>query len=265
MPTLSLEFKYRKNEGLVVSPGELQALYLYGITIQDRSGKELSEETYRFFIQSAQSEIEKYLGLKLNKQIYTESLDFYGDEFRSFGYIQTTYPVAKPMKLTGFLGQVKQIEYPTQWLSSRKSSDEETYYRRIFIVPTQSAIVETNGVSMLYSGVLPNIGMMGWSHIPNYWNAEYCTGFSVIPKDILDVIGKIASISVLNIAGDIALGQSALASYSLSLDGLSQSIATTNSATNAAYGARIGQYTKDIKDALGKLKSYYTGIRATSM
>lgn len=265
MPTLSLEFKYHKNEGLIISPSELQELYFYGITIQDRSGKELSLDTYKHFIGAAQKEIEKYLGIKLCKEIIRENLDFMGDEFRQFGYIQTTYPVVKPMKLTGFLGQVKQLEYPSQWLSSRRTSDGETYYRRIFLVPAQNAEVSSSGVSVLYSGVLPNTGMMGMRYIPNYWSVEYCTGFDTIPEDIVDVVGKLASLGIFNIAGDIALGQAALANYSLSIDGLSQSIGTTNSATNAAFGARIINYQKEIKDSLSKLRSFYRGVGIVSM
>lgn len=265
MPVLSLDFKYRKNEELVLSPQEMQMLYFYGVTIQDRSGKELSKEVFRHFILAAQKEIEKFLGIKLKKQKITESLDFFGDEFRSWGYIQTTYPVNQPLKLVGFLGQVKQLEYPSQWLSSRKTSDGETFYRRIFIIPTQSATVEMSGVSMLYSGVLPNVGMAGYQHLPNYWHAEYITGFDVIPQDIIDVVGKLAAIGIFNIAGDIALGQAALANYSLSIDGLSQSVGTTNSATNAAFGARIINYQKELKDSLEKLKSYYRGVGCLSM
>lgn len=34
---------------------------------------------------------------------------------------------------------------------------------------------------------------------------------------------------------------------------------------NAAFGARIIQYYKDIKDSLAKLKSYYRGIGVASM
>lgn len=265
MSTLTLSFKYRKNEDLIFSPNELQEIYLYGINIQDKTGKELSSEVYRFFIQSAQQEIEKYLGIKFKMQIYTESLDFYGDDFRSFLYTPTTYPVVKAISLTGFLGQVQQLKYPSQWLVSRKTSDNETFYRKLFVVPTQSGTVQTSGVSMLYSGVLPNIGMMNWKYIPNYWSASYITGFKNVPRDIMDVVGKIASIGILNVAGDIVLGTAALANYSLSVDGLSQSIGTTMSATNAAYGARILQYSKEIKDSLSKLKSYYRGLEMVSM
>lgn len=265
MPTLTLDFKYKFNDESILSGDELRALYMYGITIQDRSGKSISPEVTNHFVLAAQKEIEKYLGIKLRLQMVEESLDFYGDEFRSWGYVQTTYPVNRPESLTGYLGQVKQLQYPSQWLTSRKTSDQETYYRRIFIIPTQSATVEMSGVSMLYSGVMPNVGMTMYTYLPNYWSAKYLTGFSRIPQDIIDVVGKLASIGLFNIAGDIALGQAALANYSLSIDGLSQSVGTTNSATNAAYGARIINYQKELKDSLEKLKSYYRGVGCLSM
>ena len=132
-------------------------------------------------------------------------------------------------------------------------------------MPVQGGEVTTSAASILYSGVLPSLGMDGWRDIPNYWTIEYCTGFNVIPEDLLDVIGKLASIGIFNIAGDIVLGQAAIANYSLSIDGLSQSIGTTMSAENSAYSARIKMYKDEIKDSLAKLRSYYRGVGVISM
>ena len=68
-----------------------------------------------------------------------------------------------------------------------------------------------------------------------------------------------ASLGPLNIAGDL-LGGAGVASQSLSIDGLSQSIATTSSATNAGYGARIINYERQIKDNVKSLRDFYKGI-----
>lgn len=65
--------------------------------------------------------------------------------------------------------------------------------------------------------------------------------------------------------GDIVLGTAGVANMSLSLDGLSQSIGTTASATAAAYSARIIQYMKEIKESLSQLKGVYRGIALTSI
>jgi hypothetical protein len=66
----------------------------------------------------------------------------------------------------------------------------------------------------------------------------------LIPDDIVNVVAKIASIDILGIAGDAILA--GVASMSTSIDGISESVSTTASATNATYGAHIIQYQKEI-------------------
>ena len=81
-----------------------------------------------------------------------------------------------------------------------------------------------------------------------------------MPVNILDLIGMLASFGPLNIFGDL-IAVAGIANVSLSIDGLSQSIGTTSSATNAGYGSRIIQYTKQIKDQIPLLRRYYKGTR----
>lgn len=73
---------------------------------------------------------------------------------------------------------------------------------------------------------------------------------------ILRAVGITSALLPLNIAGDLIAG-AGVASQSLSLDGLSQSIATTASATSAGYGARVIQYTKELTTLISNLKSKY--------
>jgi hypothetical protein len=76
---------------------------------------------------------------------------------------------------------------------------------------------------------------------------------------IRDIIGMKAAMGPLNIAGDLIAG-AGIASKSISLDGLSQSISTTSSATNAGYGSRIIQYTKQIDGMMEGMRERYQGI-----
>ena len=64
MPTLTLTVKYRKNQGIIMSPSELDALYFYGVTITSKDGTALSSEVKRAYIMAAQEEIEKFLGIQ---------------------------------------------------------------------------------------------------------------------------------------------------------------------------------------------------------
>ena len=97
-----------------------------------------------------------------------------------------------------------------------------------------------------------------------YWRVRYLTGFTEIPTDLLNVIGKTAAINIFHIAGDLILG-AGIASFSLGVDGLSQSISSTSSATNAGYGARILGYQDDIKKMMPILIAKYGGFTVTTL
>ena len=81
-----------------------------------------------------------------------------------------------------------------------------------------------------------------------------------MPMDLINLTGKLASFGPLGIAGDLILG-AGIASQSIGVDGLSQSISSPSSATNAGYGARIIQYQKEIKEAIPRIKLVYDEIK----
>ena len=81
-----------------------------------------------------------------------------------------------------------------------------------------------------------------------------------MPMDLINLTGKLATFGPLGIAGDLILG-AGIAAQSIGVDGLSQSISSTSSATNAGYGARIIQYQKEIAETVKRLKLVYDEIR----
>jgi len=267
MPTITYTAKYKKNTGLMISPSELLALYFYGINIQSDEGIEFDLETVRYYILTAQREIENYLDIKLNPQLINETLSYYDtDHYGRFPIFPTKYPVAEVYSLIGLLARAEQIIYPKEWLKTNIDPDG-MYPKRFSLVPTGSGAGVSGNADVIITGILRDIGLRSYGNIPDYWDCQYRTGFEYdqIPFDIMNVVGKLAAIGIFNIAGDIALGQAALANYSLSIDGLSQSIGTTNSATNAAFGARIINYTKEIKATLDRIKLSYRGYNFASM
>lgn len=66
-------------------------------------------------------------------------------------------------------------------------------------------------------------------------------------------IGLRAAAGALNTAGDLIIG-AGIANISRSVDGLSTSIGTTSSATNAGYGARVRQHERELKALLPGLR-----------
>lgn len=265
MPQISFSVKYRKNEGIVMTPEELEHLYFYGISIRSQDGTVISNDTIKVQIKSAQQEIEKFLDIRLFPKFIEQSYSYYRDDYwHKFPILKMKLPVSKALSLTGFLNGIEQIRYPQDWLNIKKDT-EGHYYKLINIIPTGSINMQSSG-SVLLTGITAYYGLTAFNDLPNYFDVQYVTGYSAsnMPFDLIDVVGKFAAIKLLHIAGDLILG-AGIASISLGIDGLSQSVSSTSSATNAGYGARIIGYYRDIDNYLKRLKNFYRGINMTAL
>lgn len=267
MGQLTLIIKYKKNSGLILSVSDIWTTYLYGITIQGGDGSAFSDETMRTYILAAQKELENYFNLLFVKQLVdNETTSYYRDDYWThFPILQTKFPVREPMSLIGMLAKMEQIVYPQAWLFCEKDM-AGIGKRRISVVPTGASTTQGNA-NVILTGITSQIGFQRFENIPDYWNMQYITGFDLkkMPWDLINVLGMMASMGPLNIAGDLILGSAGIASMSLGIDGLSQSISTTSSATNAGYGARIIQYAKQIKETSAKIKLVYDEFKFMSM
>jgi len=268
MAQLNLQVPYKVNSS-VISVAELKTVYLFGISIRDGNGNELPDSTFQFYIDAATKEVEKKLAIKTLEQSITESRDYSVESMVNWAYISTTYPVKKACALQGFYGNPEdnqpQVLYPEEWITTKKTNnnDQERYWRQIHLVATGTGSVTTTDGANVFPFIYPFARL--FNRIPNYWRVTYITGFKVVPDDLTNIIGKMASIGLLNIAGDLILSSAGLASTSLSIDGLSQSISTTASATSAGYNARLLQYTKEIEASWVNLRRYYKGITMISL
>jgi hypothetical protein len=253
--------KYKKNTGLIMSPTELRDLYFYGVDIKSKDGSTIPVYIWESQIKSAQQEIEKFLGIKFQRQMITETLHYFRDDYmNSLPILNTSFPVYKPLTLIGRINNTEQVKYPSEWLSSYVASDE-AMTRRISLIPTGSSTAATN---VLLIGVMAQLGIRSLEMVPNYWTVQYLTGWAPkrLPMELLDVTGKWAAIKMFHVAGDLILG-AGIASLSLGIDGLSQSISSTSSATNAGYGSRIIGYLKDVDNTLKRIVGVYKGINFT--
>lgn len=258
MPQITFTAKYTVNTKNPFSAQDLRDKFLAGIP-NDFKGQKISDDTIEFYIQSAKEILESYLGLKLDRQVIIESEHYYQDDWTQWGYIKATYPVMCALALDGFLGTTKQISYPKEWLSTRKTSDGKTYSRQFQLVPIGGTLDYTN-TSALYMG--SGYPLMGWWRtnrgVPNYWQIQYITGFpnDKIPSDILQAIGMLATIPLLGIYSDMFISNRGLglgvASKSISLDGLSQSVSSYANGKTGIFGARMEQYAEQLWGVKGK-------------
>ncbi|RDE12123.1 MAG: hypothetical protein C4K49_10600 [Candidatus Thorarchaeota archaeon] len=185
--------------------------------------------------------------------IYTDEefpYDFDPDTWLNFGFVQLRHsPI---IEVTRF-----ELVGPTESsiLDLREWARVEKDFGQLHAFPRNQ---------MLYGPFLGAYGtVLLWQmkRYPQGLEIDYESGFEnsdAVPADLRDVIGKWSACKMLNITGDGILP--GFSSQSVSLDGLSESFSSTQSPTNAYFGARINQYLKEIADWLSKNKYKYGGI-----
>ncbi len=266
MPTLNFVIKNHKNSGLIINSKELLSLFFYGVDIFNQQGTGIGATTFEAYIRKAQQEFEKKFSIKVVKQAIEERSDYYRDEFIGTGFIKTKYTVNTPYLLEGWLGENRQLSYPSDWLTSNKVNGRGIT-RQILVVPGSNSSAVAINNAFFTGQTFPYLGMVNTNSIGSYWKVGYITGFGCgedFPYDLMEAIGKLASINVFNMLGDIILG-AGIASQSISLDGLSQSISSTASATSAGFGARIITYQKEIAEYTKSMQTLYKGLTLTSI
>lgn len=245
------------NTATVITPDQLREFYLFGVNLQDDNGTEMSDDMMTHYINAAMRWLEAQIpGLLLQPTTITnETHDYYYDDYLKFGIIQTKYfPVTDVAAYNvQFPLQTQVLTFDPTWLNVNSISGQ------INLIPSQgslSAIIIGAGGSflpLLYGGL---------DHVPDIIKITYTAGFptDAVPENIMDIVGMKAALGPLNIAGDLIAG-AGVASKSLSIDGISQSINTTASAMYTGYGAKMEYYQNKIKEEIANLRHYYEGIQ----
>jgi hypothetical protein len=239
----------------ILTVEQLKQRYLFGVDFRDDTGKFLDDSVFQHYIMSAIEWFEHELDIKLLETTIVEKQDYYASDYQAYNFLQLdNYPVISvdEFNVQYPTGQTV-VNYPAEWLRIDKVKGH------LRVVPTAGTLSEILiGAGGSYLPAIYN----GLGTLPDLFEIRYTAGFEDcrIPANILDLIGMFASLGPFNIFGDLIAG-AGIANVSLSIDGLSQSIGTTSSATNAGYGSRIIQYLKQIKEQIPMLRRYYKGIR----
>lgn len=244
----------------ILTVEELKRIYLFGVNLTEDTGAEYPDELYAHFIRSAISEIEMLLDVPLVPTPLVERHDFYRRDYEHYMFLQLEkYPVLSVEKLAlEYPSETTIIEFPLDWIRLDKKGGQ------IQVLPARGNFTQT--LVSAGGGYLPLV-FGGADFIPDLIRVEYTAGFELgaLAPLVKDVIGKKASYGPFNTAGDLIVG-AGIANKSISIDGLSTSVGTTSSATNAGYGARLIQYKTELKDQMPRLQRFFgKSIRLTAV
>lgn len=237
----------------VISVADLKQNYLFGLDLTSPNGTPFPDALFQFYIQAAVSWLEKRLDLPIRTTTYTnERHDYYVEDFRRYCFIQLDhYPVISVQSCALNLpGQSNPTYFDQTWIEVDQDTGE------------MNVIPNGGGTNVLALGpgstFLPFL--LHQRMVPRAFSVSYTAGFvNGVPEEIVEVVAKIASYGPLNIAGDL-LGGAGIASQSIGIDGLSQSINTTSSPMFSGYGARLNIYAKEVAEQIPTLRRYYKGI-----
>jgi len=247
-------------DDLLVSVERLKRHELKGCDLTDNDGVPLPLETFEEAIREATDELAAEIDATLRPTLVTEKHDYDLSKYQCFGWFQLDrVPVAEIISVEmKFQGSGYNLVFPPAWINTI-----DPMFATFNLVP-QTGTLEQFLVAQggMGGGALMPVlrpGIYKWW--PALFEIQYRAGFDLgeVPERLQKAIALKAAIEILNIAGEMILG-SGIASQSIAIGGLSQSVATTSSATNAGHGALILQYERQLKKLVPSIRRQFHGV-----
>jgi hypothetical protein len=263
--------------GEVYTPDDMRYTMLWGIdtVAADIAQSEFDDEQFRQIVNEAVSEFEAYLTMDIRRKKYVtnpdssleqsrfwrEGVDYTHEEdpydfdpiqWKNYGFLQLRHwpllEITRAQWLSPVKGEIMDM-VENNWLRPYKQ------FGQVRMFPQGGF---TYGPYSVYG---PLWSHNNSAHYPGAFEFDYETGYKTaefVPDGLRGTIGKYAAIKALAVVGDGLLA--GFSSQSVSLDGLSESFSSTQSATSAYFGARIKQYSDEITAWLNKNRYKYSPV-----
>jgi hypothetical protein len=254
--------------GDVVTPDDIRFTYMWGTDLKAANGQSYTDEQIRYFINASMEAIGRELeitltrkkvksnakGRGLKKRVdYDVNEDFYRfsyDKIARYGMITTKLrPIinVERVALVGRLGMNYDLH---DYVVDYEKGAIKLLKRPIKPSFTSRALAQS-------------IGPYGAESYTAYmfYEIDYEAGYETaldVPADLREIVAKHAAVSMLNVVGDGLM--SGFSSSSLSMDGMSESFSSTQSATSAYFGARIKEYKDDIANYIKNNKRKFNNL-----
>lgn len=278
--------------GLLVSPQELRYDELFGNPlIAEADSFTFTDEQLLDYARLAIAFMERELNIDILPRLvrYQDRIDGNGNEIARTDIDDADYltKLSTRKQETGLY--IRETGYPYRVIAARKEARVKLRRRPVrdvltakFADPyTSTSIIDLMPFRIVKKGLVgvcyfrPNQTpgrSWGWDYIwQNYllspytrdlqdvFLIDYTSGYEKcedVPDDLRFIIKRVAACTLMATYGDGKM--SAIASRSVNLNSVSESISTTMSATSAAFGARILQYQKEIKSWIAANKQKYS-------
>lgn len=241
--------------------------YMFGLKIVDPDTKqELDDSVYEHLIDTKIPYAEQQLGIAiLPRIIANERHDYYANDFMHYNYIQTyERPILQVNSVEMMYNNQRLEKFPTSWLKVYTRTGEIEVNPAVIVGDSsvmnggEAYMDGTQAISSAPLWGLP--GIASTDVVPQALQYTYVAGMLPptrrgitrdweVPLDLVQLIAKYVLRELLEIWGDLIIG-AGIAGESLSVDGISESTTTTQSAMYTGGAARI----KLIDDTIASLE-----------
>lgn len=209
-----------------VSVAKLRTNYLFGIPLTDPNGNPLPDSLLIHYINAATDWFQMILDIVIEETEFEhEKHDYIRNDYQNWGWIQCLHKPVKEVRAVRLMyGNRPSIEIPHDWIQLNKLTGQITLF-------PQSG--SANSLIIGQTGLLYGFQSQ-WAYAPYLWEVDYVAGIDendpTMPIELLqEAINKRAAMGIMAVWGDLILG-AGIASQSVSIDGISQSLSSTQSA-----------------------------------
>jgi len=266
--------------GKVYTADDMRWTMLFGIDCigSDIAQSEFTDKQFDQIVLEALAEFEDYLTMDIRRKKYMtfnavanpgltrsrlwranvdytheeDAYDFDPQEWREYGFIQLRHwpiiSVERAKWYSPVQGEIMDM-VDNNWMRIDK------HFGQVRMFPKGGF---SYGPYSVYGPLWTGVGARRY---PGGFEIDYSTGYEssdFVPEGLRGTIGKYAAIKALAVVGDGLMA--GFSSQSVSLDGLSESFSSTQSATSAFFGARIKQYSDEIKEWLKNNRNKFSPI-----
>lgn len=249
------------------TPDVIKNYFMFGIEIKDEHGNILDDNFYNSLFETAIANAEQALDIVILPRYEVEKHDFNEQEFNSYMHTHTrAKPIIQVENLSLQFNGRTIYDYPGEWWKVYNKPGH------IEIFPTTLMQSGGSGYNMTtftgypaLAGAMP--GGYNRTFAPQMIKISYIAGVLPrkragitreyeIPSNLQTLVIKYALRELFQVGGRLIIG-AGIASRTLSMDDVTETINTTQSSMYGGYSAEILQIDKDIEELLRNLRSYY--------
>lgn len=274
-PDYALGDKYKKITlealGINIQLVKNELLGMNAELVDPVTGKPWSDEFYSQMIDRAVAEAEKLFDVAILPRLQVDKLDYHRNDFNAFAYMQANYrPILNIKDLTLYYNNQNILRVPDEWVKVTNRTGQIQVSPSVLMQGLNTTINPT-----IYPIINSPYGMTPSPYqetefAPQMLGITYVAGMMPHPKDerrginrdymiqpdMVAYISKLAAIEVLERFGRVVLSPG-IASYNVSVDGISTGTNTTNSAENSATAGEIRNLKSDMQDIAQAIKEFY--------